>query len=166
MATGISNIRCLSRNADLVSFMPCSLLVYIFALWPLVVLRQAPCLGLILRVYRCIVNEKQALQRKCFEIFSIWLYVCTMIVAYHQGSYDLFAVCHDERGCMKKVVLAALLALVPFMVFAQSASFIDMLLEAPAVTCGQAAYLVFVGVGEYNDTANQDELYAEAVKRH
>lgn len=66
---------------------------------------------------------------------------------------------------MKKVLLV-LYAVLVCKLFAQSAVFFDEILSSKQITFGQAAYLVFVGNGEYQDTVKQDVAFEEAVKRN
>ncbi len=65
---------------------------------------------------------------------------------------------------MKKVLLV-LFAVLVCKLFAQSAVFFDEILSSKQITFSQAAYLVFVGNGEYQDTVKQEVVFEEALKR-
>lgn len=65
---------------------------------------------------------------------------------------------------MKKVLLVLYTMLV-YQLFAQSAVFFDEILKTKQITFSQAAYLVFIGNGEYQDTVQHEIVFAEALKR-
>ncbi|HGJ66580.1 TPA: hypothetical protein ENS27_14545, partial [bacterium] len=66
---------------------------------------------------------------------------------------------------MKKVYGCFMFFLLAGMLTAQSAVFIDELLTSNKITYAQAVYLVFIGNGEYQDTAKPGDIFSEAVKR-
>ncbi|HON88620.1 MAG TPA: hypothetical protein PK025_08350 [Spirochaetales bacterium] len=65
---------------------------------------------------------------------------------------------------MKKF-LVVVYVIVLYQLFAQSAVFLDEILSSKQITFSQAAYLVFVGNGEYQDTVQQKVALEEALKR-